>query len=359
MKDMTKLLDQLSLVLFSRHLISSHTIIQITFGWLPEEDQAYLGVTRSMPYGCRIELRPAETCTLAAEAFPIPFNGPMQSRLATLIHEFCHSLLHVKICRWCCGEVKHGAVWQKLARQTERISTQILGMRIDLTRCSSLLRDEDDSQIYSTEHWDWTDFNPDNTVDGRVALKQPELLADAMVYRCYASRYCSMYLPAGPITPNSYRRHTSYCNRFIPHAHYLPLHQKPRKRDPVTTATDGQKDTSTPKPRVQKKPAITLKEVGRYTTDTDSEEEKDSARAQRFTAQGSDKRKTDPENALAECQCTTQTAPRGAALEMNSHTHHPTIGPCNTLSSNNRRAGFPRCPFNHFETRVFFLCGSV
>jgi hypothetical protein len=122
----------------------------------------------------------------------------------------------------------------------------------------------------------------------------------------------------------------------------------------VTTATDGQKDTSTPKPRVQKKPAITLKEVGRYTTDTDSEEEKDSARAQRFTAQGSDKRKTDPENALAECQCTTQTAPRGAALEMNSHTHHPTIGPCNTLSSNNRRAGFPRCPFNHFETRVFF-----
>jgi hypothetical protein len=99
MKDMTELLDQLLLAFFARHLMSDQTSTIITFGWLPEEDQIYLGIPRSMPYGCRIELHPTETCTLAAEAFPKRFNVPMQSRIATLIHELCHSLLHVNICR--------------------------------------------------------------------------------------------------------------------------------------------------------------------------------------------------------------------------------------------------------------------
>jgi hypothetical protein len=199
-----------------------------------------------MPYGCRIELRLTETCTLAAEALPKVFNGPMQSRLATLIYELCHSLLHVNICRWCCGEVKHGAVWQKLARKIGQISTQILGMCTDLNRCSSLLRNKVEVGPVPMFCRGYLGIIFNNTFDGRVAFKQPELLADAMVYRCYASRYCSMYLPAGPITPNSYRRHTSYCNRVHPTRPLPTPHQKPRKRDPVTTATDGQKDASTP-----------------------------------------------------------------------------------------------------------------
>jgi hypothetical protein len=74
-EDMTELLDQLPLVFFARDLMFDQTSTITTFGRLPEEDQIYLGVTRGMPYGCRIELRPTETCTLAAEALPERSTG--------------------------------------------------------------------------------------------------------------------------------------------------------------------------------------------------------------------------------------------------------------------------------------------
>jgi hypothetical protein len=177
---MRSLLDQLSQVLFGSH----QTKREITFGWLNENVRNVLGVTIGKESGCRIELHPTLTSHLAKYAFPNAFDGRMECRLATLIHELCHAFFQLNRCRQCYNQTGHGDAWQKLAQKVEQVSSKILCVRMDLDRRLVLFCEEENFQRKSRGRSDWEEFNLADTFVGRVAFERPELLDEGLVRKC-------------------------------------------------------------------------------------------------------------------------------------------------------------------------------
>ena len=190
-EEMTGLLNDLSETFFDAELVPPQPSFQVQFDWVDDHDKNkwnILGVTIHKSYGCLIKLDPNVVNPLNHWVFPKVFDKRRQGRLGTLVHELCHAFFCRHICENCQSRVSHGMAWQQLALELEHVSSNLLGLRMDLDRCLSLTCDEEKLGIKSRGRLDWDEFNLADTVVGRMAFKKPYLLHPKTVKMCRVIR---------------------------------------------------------------------------------------------------------------------------------------------------------------------------